>query len=191
MIPLPLFEGIPNYDESIKGVFSIMQCANCDREVSQEGSQFCPFCATPLHLVDSPKKKKNEEVQTYRNANENPGSGDWLIYTIFGVILLCILMAALVSPVYSGTILIVGLPISIGVFLLYVSNRCDRCGGLFSMQRVSHERLGSKKIYQMQYGKYPRQIVVLRINWKDQHRCSRCGCEKQRIYTKDYDSFSE
>lgn len=165
-----------------------MQCANCDREILQKGSQFCPFCATPLHLVDSPKKKKNNAVHTRTLTDWNRGG--WISSFVLIGMAFVFVLSLIAFPDATLIVLSIGIVFA-GVVGWFYSSQCEGCGHFFTMQRTKHERLSSKKFYQMLRDKHPRQIVVLRINWQDQYRCSVCGHEKQRTYTKDYDSFSE
>lgn len=60
-----------------------MQCANCEREIMQAGSLFCPFCASPVTFVDQPTKKKNEEIMANRPAPTEDGRGSWLAVLVF------------------------------------------------------------------------------------------------------------
>jgi hypothetical protein len=39
-----------------------MQCPNCDREIPLIDIQFCPYCGSPLNLIDTPKKKKRDTL---------------------------------------------------------------------------------------------------------------------------------
>ncbi len=162
-----------------------MHCQNCGQSILQQGSKFCPFCGSSLTLGGKLNPSKQPAP-----ANDVPGGWTASGVTLLSAAFLLVLISALLYYPYAAFgILLAGILPAALLGKIVLDNRCENCGRFFSMQCLQHDQIDGKKIYRMRGGS--RQIVLLHVTWKDHLQCSHCNHQKDRVYTKDYDSFSE
>lgn len=165
---------------------SFIQCSNCEREFAGTDLQFCPYCASPLNLPIKEKKKKNDDKASNFKF-------DWRA-TLFTLLLpvgalLSISFLIEVSKSMIDAILLTPFVVIVAAGIM-INNRCERCGYFFTMNKIGSEQISSEKIYRTLENP-SRQVVFLRVTWKDTYRCSCCQCEKAYTRHEDFDSFTE
>jgi hypothetical protein len=166
-----------------------MQCPNCSQQIMQAGSQFCPFCGSPLNISAKPKVDRQK-----RSLSAKEGFVNWRfigVALLVGSLLAVCIMGIVAYPNNNWFFLIVGAIIGIVAVGICLRHQCENCKGFFTLRLLSRERIDGKKVYKMLHGKYSQQIVVLRVTWKDHLQCSYCEQKYDSVYEKDYKSFSE